>query len=279
MHRLVYHRKRVRDLGAALGAARAVAERERWPRERLVRYQQERLEALVRDLRERSPYWAARLPRGRVALERLPRMDKVELTESFDELVTDRRLRRDELLAHLERIDRDEGLPRRVPGDGDQRLVGAQGGVRLRPPGLEGNPRPVPAQLGVDRAQAGRAAYADRLGRGRRPYAHDAAGGGERRGGHPPCDAAGGDHAAAALGRAAQRGPARRPQRLPVDGPPARRRAARRPAAVAAAHDVDEQRAAHRSDARGTGARVRRAAVQPLRDDRCLSAKRGRGCS
>jgi phenylacetate-CoA ligase len=108
MHRLVYHRKRVRDLGAALGAARAVAERERWPRERLVRYQQERLAALARDLRARSPYWAARLPRGRVVLERLPRMDKVELMESFDELVTDSRLRRDELLAHLERIDRDE---------------------------------------------------------------------------------------------------------------------------------------------------------------------------
>src|SRR4051794_39680144 len=108
MHRLDYHRKRLGDLGAALGAGRAVAERERWPRERLARYQHERLEALVRDLRARSPYWAARLPRGRVALERLPRMDKVELMESFDQLVTDGGLRRDELLAHLERIERDE---------------------------------------------------------------------------------------------------------------------------------------------------------------------------
>jgi phenylacetate-CoA ligase len=108
MRRLDYHRKRLRDLGAALGAGRAVAERERWPRERLERYQQERLEALVRDVRARSPYWAARLPRGSVALERLPRMDKVELMESFDALVTDRRLRRDDLLVHLERIDRDE---------------------------------------------------------------------------------------------------------------------------------------------------------------------------
>jgi phenylacetate-CoA ligase len=108
MLRLDYHRKRLGDLAAALGAGRAVAERERWPRERLARYQQERLETLVRDLRARSPYWASRLPRGRVALERLPRMDKVELMEGFDQLVTDRRLRRDDLLAHLERIDRDE---------------------------------------------------------------------------------------------------------------------------------------------------------------------------
>jgi phenylacetate-CoA ligase len=108
MRRLHYHRKRLRDLGAALGAGRAVTEREHWARERLEHYQQERLEARVRDVRARSPYWAARLPRGRLALERLPRMDKVELMESFDELVTDRRLRRDELFGHLERIDRDE---------------------------------------------------------------------------------------------------------------------------------------------------------------------------
>jgi phenylacetate-coenzyme A ligase PaaK-like adenylate-forming protein len=108
MRRLDYHRKRLRDLGAALGAGRAVTEREHWARERLEHYQQERLEALVRDVRARSPYWAARLPRGRVALEQLPRMDKVELMGSFDELVTDRRLRRDELFGHLERIDRDE---------------------------------------------------------------------------------------------------------------------------------------------------------------------------
>lgn len=103
-----YQRKRLRDLAAAFGAGRALAARERWPRERLERYQHERLEALVGHARERSAFWAARLPRGRVSLERLPSMDKAEMMASFDELVTDRRLRRDELLAHLERIDRDE---------------------------------------------------------------------------------------------------------------------------------------------------------------------------
>jgi phenylacetate-CoA ligase len=108
VRRLQYHRKRLRDLAAALRAGRAVAERERWPRERLERYQRQRLETLVRDVRARSAYWAARLPRGRVALEQLPIMDKLELMESFDELVTDRRLRRDDLLVHLDRTDRDD---------------------------------------------------------------------------------------------------------------------------------------------------------------------------
>lgn len=108
MTRVDYHRKRLRDLAAALGSGRALAERERWPRDRLERYQRQRLEALVRHARDKSSFWARRLPAGRVSLERLPTMDKLEMTASFDELLTDRRLRHDELLAHLERIDRDE---------------------------------------------------------------------------------------------------------------------------------------------------------------------------
>ena len=108
MRRLGYQQRRLRDLAAAFGSRRALAERERWPRERLERYQRERLEALVRHARERSPFWARRLPPGTVSLERLPTMDRVEMMASFDELVTDRRLRRDELAAGLERSGRDE---------------------------------------------------------------------------------------------------------------------------------------------------------------------------
>jgi phenylacetate-coenzyme A ligase PaaK-like adenylate-forming protein len=108
MDRLSDQAKRLRDVAAALGQRRALAERERWPRERLERYQQERLEALVRHAVERSSFWRERLPRGRVRIEQLPILTKAEMMDRYDDLVTDRRLRRDELLAHLERIDADE---------------------------------------------------------------------------------------------------------------------------------------------------------------------------
>jgi phenylacetate-CoA ligase len=108
MQRARYHAKRVRDVAEALGRARALTEREHWPRERLERFQQERLEAVVRHARERSPFWAGRLPRGRVRLEDLPTLAKEEMMDRFDDLVTDRRLRRDELLRHLDAIDGDE---------------------------------------------------------------------------------------------------------------------------------------------------------------------------
>jgi phenylacetate-CoA ligase len=108
MQRAGYHAKRLRDVAEALGRSRALTERERWPRERLERFQQERLEVLVRHARERSPFWAERLPRGRVRLEELPTLTKQEMMDRFDDLVTDRRLRRDQLLRHLDAIGRDE---------------------------------------------------------------------------------------------------------------------------------------------------------------------------
>jgi phenylacetate-CoA ligase len=108
MQRAGYHAKRLRDVAEALARSRALGERERWPRERLERFQQERLEALVRHARERSPFWAERLPPGGVRLDRLPTLAKEEMMDRFDDLVTDRRLCRDELLRHLGAIDRDE---------------------------------------------------------------------------------------------------------------------------------------------------------------------------
>jgi hypothetical protein len=57
--RLGHHRKRLRDLGAALGAGRELAERERWPPAWLERYQRERLDAVLRHARGRSAFWAA----------------------------------------------------------------------------------------------------------------------------------------------------------------------------------------------------------------------------
>src|SRR4051794_28885064 len=107
--RLDYNRKRLADVARALSANRAAAERERWPRERLERFQQQRLDALADHARECSPFWRERLPRaGSVRLPQLPALGKAEMMDRYDDLVTDRRLRRDDLLEHLGGIERDE---------------------------------------------------------------------------------------------------------------------------------------------------------------------------
>jgi phenylacetate-coenzyme A ligase PaaK-like adenylate-forming protein len=92
--------------------SRELAEHERWPEERLRQHQQERLNAFVRHAVEHSPYYRERLSgvvgNGPVELSSLPVLDKTKMMEHFDEIVTDPRLRRDELLAWVERMERDE---------------------------------------------------------------------------------------------------------------------------------------------------------------------------
>jgi phenylacetate-CoA ligase len=109
--RLQYHRRRLADFGAALGLSRELTARERWPRERLERYQQERLEALVRHAAAHSPFYRERLAgalgEGPVRLDALPALDKTEMMDHFDDLVTDRRLRRAELQRWVEGMERD----------------------------------------------------------------------------------------------------------------------------------------------------------------------------
>jgi len=94
----------------ALRHARGLAERERRPRERREARQRERLTALVAHAREHSPYWSEALtgydPEAGVAS--LPILDKATMMERYDDVVTDRRLRRDALLEHVERLDDDE---------------------------------------------------------------------------------------------------------------------------------------------------------------------------
>ena len=110
--RIGYHRRRLADFAGAMRFARELAGRERWPRERLRLHQQERLDALVRHAVAHSPYYQERLSgvvgNGPVDLESLPVLDKAQMMEHFDELVTDRRLRRDELLAWIEGLERDD---------------------------------------------------------------------------------------------------------------------------------------------------------------------------
>ena len=90
-----------------MAASKELARRERWPRERLERFQQERFAELARYAAERSPFWRERIPVGRLDLAELPVLTKRELMEHFDELVTDRRLGLADLLDHLSKVDRD----------------------------------------------------------------------------------------------------------------------------------------------------------------------------
>jgi phenylacetate-CoA ligase len=102
-----YRAKRLQDFARAMRETKAMVERERWPRERLEAFQHERLTGLVRAAAGRSRFWRERLPSGPVRLAELPVLTKGELMGSFDELVTDPRLRLADLLEHLEGVETD----------------------------------------------------------------------------------------------------------------------------------------------------------------------------
>jgi phenylacetate-CoA ligase len=102
-----YRIKRLQDLGRGIRASEELLERERWPRERLERLQRQRLTELAAYAREHSPFWRERLPAGPPELEGLPVLGKSELMDSFDEIVTDRRLRLEDMLDHLNEIQDD----------------------------------------------------------------------------------------------------------------------------------------------------------------------------
>ena len=110
--RLGYQRRRLADVVAGARSARGLAERERWPRERLVAHQQERLRELIAHAKRHSPFWSERLaevdPGGPIELERIPVLQKAEMMERFDDVVTDRELTREGLAEWVEGSDRDE---------------------------------------------------------------------------------------------------------------------------------------------------------------------------
>jgi phenylacetate-CoA ligase len=97
-------------VAGALRHAREQARRERWPPERREARKRERLTELVGYAAARSPYSREALSGydPDVGIRSLPTLDKAAMMERFDDIVTDRRLRRDELLAHVERLRGDE---------------------------------------------------------------------------------------------------------------------------------------------------------------------------
>jgi len=109
--------KRVRRL---LDEMRA---RERWPRERLVAYQQRQLESLVGYAVKHSPYYRdalGQISMDSVRLGNLPTLSRTTLGAEFDRIVTDPRLRLADAERHLAGPDADQPLLEeyRVVGSG-----------------------------------------------------------------------------------------------------------------------------------------------------------------
>ena len=102
-----YRTKRIQDTVCGVRESKELDERERWPRERVERFQRDRLAELARFAAAKSPFWRERIPRDHLELTDCPVLTKSELSERFDDLVTDRRLRLDELLTHLHEIHDD----------------------------------------------------------------------------------------------------------------------------------------------------------------------------
>jgi len=102
--------QRLTVVGRGLRHARGLAARERWPVERREALKRERLTALVDHATRHSPYYREALAGydPAVGAASLPALTKAAMMERFDDLVTDRRLRRDALLEHVETLRGDE---------------------------------------------------------------------------------------------------------------------------------------------------------------------------
>ena len=211
----------------------------------LARFQQERLDALVRHAVEHSPFYRERSARaGRAG--RAPDARQDDVMERFDDIVADPRLRRDELLAHVEGIDGDAlylGRYRAMTTSGSSAAracssttarVGGDRRMFLRYNALTGHPPAAAAPLRVAAVGGARGTHMSR----RVAQTVDV-----------------GVHRVLALPvtlplpsivERAQPLPAAVHERLPVDRRPAGRGAARRPAADRARGHLDQQRAAAR---------------------------------
>jgi phenylacetate-CoA ligase len=117
-----YRIKRLQDMARGIRQSKELISRERWPRDRLERFQEERLQRLTRYAAAHSRFWRERLPdSGPARLKDTPVLTKAELMERFDDLVTDPRLRLDDLLRHLDEIE-DDALYR-----GEHRVMTSSG--------------------------------------------------------------------------------------------------------------------------------------------------------
>jgi phenylacetate-coenzyme A ligase PaaK-like adenylate-forming protein len=113
---LVSTRDRLADFAVAMRRSSALAERARWPRERLDACTREAMAVAVAHARAHSPFHAARITGDAV-----PAMTKADLMANWDEIVTDRRITLARAEAHLDALDGDRLL------DGRYRLIASGG--------------------------------------------------------------------------------------------------------------------------------------------------------
>lgn len=109
-----YVRKNLTDVARAIPLANAGAERERWPRERLLAFQHERFASLVAHASAHAPFYRA-LYGGPIAAadvrrDALPPVTKAMMMEDLAGFFSDRRLTRDALDAHLAELGNDDTL-------------------------------------------------------------------------------------------------------------------------------------------------------------------------
>jgi putative adenylate-forming enzyme len=101
--------RRVPTVARATRAARELESHDGWDRERLDRFQRERLLAIVRHAAARSPYYRERFAGIELSDDldpaALPTLDKATMLERFDEVVTDRRLGLAGVEAHLTELE------------------------------------------------------------------------------------------------------------------------------------------------------------------------------
>jgi phenylacetate-CoA ligase len=119
--RLGYDRRRLAWFGTLLKQGKAFEVQARLSAGELAGLRQRRLERLLAHAREHSAFWRERIPAAASSLDQVPPLDKAELMARYDELVTDPRLRRDELLGWIESRRRDEYL------DGRYRVMTTSG--------------------------------------------------------------------------------------------------------------------------------------------------------
>lgn len=103
--------ERAGNFAAALARRAEDDARTRWSRDRLLAYQQSRLDALVAHASRHSPFYRqlyGGVVEGPVDLGSLPTVTKPAMMEHFDQVVTDSRLRRDALLSHVATLRGDE---------------------------------------------------------------------------------------------------------------------------------------------------------------------------
>ena len=104
--------------------AAQMADRERWPHERLLEYQRDRLRGILQHAVANSPYYREVIGdpgNGEIELQELPILTKATLMAEFDRIVTDRRLRLANAEQHLASERAGEPL------FGEYRVVGSGG--------------------------------------------------------------------------------------------------------------------------------------------------------